>query len=96
MADTLAANMAAAEIERERLRRGIAADDGRVDLERECFPAPILHADVSNLGTGAEPEVINPAGEAFGIEVRGSETIDDGGLRSFIRDDQSVREARSA
>ena len=64
MAHAFASDMPGAELGEKRARSGIATDHRGVDLKGERLPAPVLDADISHARSGAEPQIIDRAGQA--------------------------------
>ena len=88
----LVARLASAEVQVERLDAGVAADDGGVGLEGEGAVAPVLFADIGEVGAVAGVEVVGPGGElCFGVLAR-AEVFDERGSGIFSGDYESVWE----
>jgi len=88
----LVASLAGAEVNVEGLDAGVSTHDGAVRLEGKRAVAPVLFADIGEMGAVAGVEVVGPGGElCFGVLAR-AEVFDERGSGIFSGDYESVWE----
>ena len=90
------ARLAATEVQVERLDAGVAADDGRVELQRKGAVAPVLLAGVGDLSAVPGVEIVGADGELRFFVTPGSEVFDHADAGILARDHERVGKHRRA